>query len=192
MLDAFESTYAQLIAFYMAARLFMAGYCLCLAAIVAMVRPMMITQAGVALIPCALWIGSIYVDMPNRIAIIWIAIFLDLTGSMFIVFFIRGLKHVSKPLAERVNKLYEFYPAVNIEHKTERTNAFVTLVFGYSVVAIIYQNAASFGLNAFFGKAVLGLLQAFCFNWIYFELDGKYNLWRSSDTLDTDLGITRC
>jgi len=46
------------------------------------------------------------------------------------------------------------------------------LVFGYSVVAIIYQNAASFGLNAFFGKAVLGLLQAFCFNWIYFELDG--------------------
>ena len=34
------------------------------------------------------------------------------------------------------------------------------------------ENAASFGLNAFFGKAVLGLLQAFCFNWIYFELDG--------------------
>jgi hypothetical protein len=31
---------------------------------------------------------------------------------------------------------------------------------------------ASFGLNAFFGKAALGLVQAFCFNWIYFELDG--------------------
>ena len=61
---------------------------------------------------------------------------------------------------------------MNIEHKVERTNAFVTLVFGYSVVAIIYQNAASFGLNAFFGKAAMGLLQAFCFNWIYFELDG--------------------
>jgi len=25
----------------------------------------------------------------------------------------------------------------------------------------------------FFGKAVLGLVQAFCFNWIYFELDGS-------------------
>jgi low temperature requirement protein LtrA len=61
---------------------------------------------------------------------------------------------------------------MNIEHKVERTNAFTTLVFGYSVVAIIYQNAASFGLNAFFGKAALGLVQAFCFNWIYFELDG--------------------
>jgi len=59
-----------------------------------------------------------------------------------------------------------------VEHKVERTNAFVTLVLGYSVVAIIYQNSASFGLNAFFGKAALGLVQAFCFNWIYFELDG--------------------
>lgn len=27
------------------------------------------------------------------------------------------------------------------------------------------------GINAFFGKGVLGLLQAFCFNWIYFEID---------------------
>lgn len=108
MLDAFESTYAQLIAFYMAARLFMAVYCLCLAVIVAMVRPMMITQAGVALILCALWIGSIYIDMPNRIAIIWIAIFLDLTGSMFIVLFIRGLKFVSKRAAERGTSFMNF------------------------------------------------------------------------------------
>jgi len=103
---------------------------------------------------------------------IWIAIFLDVTGGMYIILFVRGAKYISKKLGDRVEQVYEFFPAVNIEHKTERTNAFVTLVFGYSVVAIIYQNAASFGLNAFFGKAVLGLLQAFCFNWIYFELDG--------------------
>ena len=172
MLDAFEATYSQLVAFYLAARLFMMGYCLVLAAVVPMVRPMMITQAGVALVPSVLWIGSIYVELPNRFAIIWIAIFLDLTGAMFVVFFIRGSKFVSKRFGAWVENLYEFYPAVNIEHKVERTNAFVTLVFGYSVVAIIYQNSASFGLNAFFGKAVLGLLQAFCFNWIYFELDG--------------------
>lgn len=24
--------------------------------------------------------------------------------------------------------------------------------------------------NRFFGKAVLGLIQAFCFNWLYFEI----------------------
>jgi low temperature requirement protein LtrA len=139
MLDAFEATYAQLVAFYLAARLFMTGYCLVLAAVVPMVRPMMITQAGIALVPSILWIGSIYVELPNRFVIIWIAIFLDLTGAMFVVLFIRGSKCVSKRFGAWVEKLYEFYPAVNIEHKVERTNAFVTLVFGYSVVAIIYR-----------------------------------------------------
>ena len=61
---------------------------------------------------------------------------------------------------------------MNIEHKVERTNAFSTLVFGYSVVALLYQNTAAYGINAFFGKATLGLIQAFCFNWLYFEIDG--------------------
>ena len=44
-------------------------------------------------------------------------------------------------------------------------------MFGYSVLAILFQSRSSFGINAFFGKAVLGLIQAFCFNWIYFEID---------------------
>lgn len=48
----------------------------------------------------------------------------------------------------------------------------MTLVFGYAVVALLYQNKAPLGLNAFFGKAILGLIQAFAFNWIYFEIDG--------------------
>jgi low temperature requirement protein LtrA len=130
MLDAFESTYAQLIAFYIAARLFMTAYCVALAAVVPMVRPMMITQAFIALIPSILWIGSIYVELPHRFVIIWIAIFLDLSGSMFLVSLIRSSKFISKSFGERMEKLYEFYPAVNIEHKVERTNAFVTLVFG--------------------------------------------------------------
>ena len=73
---------------------------------------------------------------------------------------------------KHIGRWFEFFPAINIEHKTERTNAFVTLVFGYSVLALLYQNRATYGINAFFGKAVLGLIQAFCFNWIYFEIDG--------------------
>ena len=73
------------------------------------------------------------------------------------------------------------------EYLAERTNAFVSLVFGYSVLALLYQNKAAYGVNAylylyhfpmasmlthcrFFGKAVLGLIQAFCFNWLYFEI----------------------
>jgi low temperature requirement protein LtrA len=43
-------------------------------------------------------------------------------------------------------------------------------VFGYTVVAMIYQSNIA-GIDAFFGKAIMGILQAFCFNWLYFEID---------------------
>jgi low temperature requirement protein LtrA len=172
MLDALGDTYSMLISFYLAARLFMGGYYFTLAWVIPMVRGMMLVHVGLTIIPSAMWIASIYIDMPQRLAMIWVAIFIELCGAMFVVLLIRGSKAIYKPLGEWVDRVFEFYPAVNIEHKVERTNAFVTLVFGYSVVAIIYQNAASFGLNAFFGKAALGLVQAFIFNWIYFELDG--------------------
>jgi hypothetical protein len=60
---------------------------------------------------------------------------------------------------------------MNIEHRVERNNAFIALVFGYSILTIIFQSSASMGINAFFGKGALGLIQAFAFNWIYFEID---------------------
>lgn len=49
-------------------------------------------------------------------------------------------------------------------------NAFVTLIFGYTVVAILYQSTVN-GIDDFFGKAAMGLIQAFVYNWIYFEID---------------------
>lgn len=172
MIDGLHDTYTMLVSFYLASRFFMGAYYIVLAGVVPMVRAVMILQAILTVIPGALWIGSIHVEMPQRLALIWIAIAIDLTAGMIFVIVIRGGKFISKSLGAWTDRVFEFYPAVNIEHKTERTNAFVALVFGYSVVAIIYQNAAHFGLNAFFGKAALGLVQAFCFNWIYFELDG--------------------
>jgi hypothetical protein len=67
---------------------------------------------------------------------------------------------------------FEFYPAFNIEHHVKRNNKFMALVFGYSVLAILYQNRFSvFAFNAIFGKAALSLVQAFCVNWMYFEID---------------------
>lgn len=137
-----------------------------------MVSGTMILQATINIIPSAMWIASIYLPLPRRLGLIWVTIFFDLCGSIVALALVRNAKRFPRAFQHWFEKTFEFYPAINIEHKTERTNAFATLVFGYSVVAIIYQNAASFGLNAFFGKAVLGLLQAFCFNWIYFELDG--------------------
>ncbi|KAM3077358.1 hypothetical protein ACMFMG_006708 [Clarireedia jacksonii] len=170
ILDAFEHTYTMLVAFYLAARLFMGTYYLFLAWSVPMVRGMMISQACIIVVPSILWIGSIYVDLPRRFAIIAIALLVDLTGTVLVLLMIRT--NISARFKAWADRVFEFYPATNIEHKVERTNAFVTLVFGYSVVAIIYQSATSFGLNAFYGKAVLGLIQAFSFNWIYFDLDG--------------------
>lgn len=73
---------------------------------------------------------------------------------------------------KRLSNHFEFYPAFNIEHRVERNNTFIALVFGYSVLAILYQNRFSvFASNAIFGKACLSLIQAFCFNWMYFEID---------------------
>ena len=172
MLDIFNNTYSQLVSFYLAARLFMASYYFFLSFIIPMVRGMMYLHVLMTLIPAALWIGSIHIDMPLRLAPIWIAIVLDLVGVMSAYLLMRSKKAFPQSMEDWIDRVFEFYPAVNIEHKVERTNAFVTLVFGYSVVAIIYQSAAPFGLNAFYGKAALGLIQAFCFNWIYFELDG--------------------
>ncbi|RDW71363.1 hypothetical protein BP6252_07926 [Coleophoma cylindrospora] len=173
MLNAFQGTYTQLVAFYLAARLFMGSYCLILARVIPMVRGMMIVQATIVVIPAALWIASTHVEMPIRLALIWIAIYLDLCAALSAIFIIRGARYFGKKVEAWMDRVFEFIPAINIEHKVERTNAFVTLVFGYAVVAIIYQNSAShWGVTAFYGKAVLGLVQTFCFNWIYFELDG--------------------
>ena len=49
----------------------------------------------------------------------------------------------------------------------------MTLVFGASVLALIFQSAQPMGISAYFGKAVLGLVIAFSFNMLYFEIDAQ-------------------
>lgn len=82
---AFESTYAQLITFYLAARLAMSAVMAMIAIIVPHVRPIMSLTVGINLIPIVLWLGSIWVDEPRKEALIWIAIafgeFLDMELS---------------------------------------------------------------------------------------------------------------
>lgn len=97
---------------------------------------------------------------------------IDIIGQALLILAVRRGQKSRRVVGPLFSRWFEFQPSLNIEHKTERTNAFVTLVFGYSVVALLYQNRAAYGLNAFFGKAILGLIQAFCFNWLYFEIDG--------------------
>ena len=175
MASAFETTYTPLVAFYIAARLFTLGYLFACAWLIPMVRGSLIGDGILMLIPAALWIGSIHVQEHWKQALIWLAILFDLFGHFFLVFLQRPGNFINKILPARIKESLEFFPGMNIEHRIERTNAFVTLVFGSCVLGLLYQSNVVMGVNAFFGKAVLGLIQAFVFNWIYFEID-SWNL----------------
>jgi len=176
IVNSFDNTYSSLIGFYLAARLFSALVFAWMAYLIPMVRASMLLNSALIIIPSIIWIGSVHVENPGRQALTWVAIALDVFGTWILFYLQKGiLKHLPTRIAEYVVKLYEFYPATSIEHKIERTGAFVTLVFGYSVLALLYQSRAAMGINAIFGKAILALIQAFSFNWMYFEVDA-FNL----------------
>ncbi|KAL8309273.1 hypothetical protein RB597_009511 [Gaeumannomyces tritici] len=175
-----HDTFAYLVGFYVAARLFMAAYLVLTAVLVPLVRATMLASAVAIVVPAALWVASTALEMPRRrLGLVFVALVLDLLGSGLVMLLYRWSTAAAASgrgrlgvLSRRVAPHFEFYPAINIEHKVERTNAFVSLVFGYSVVAILFQNQGD-GLNAFFGKAILGLVQAYIFNWLYFDVDAS-------------------
>lgn len=173
--DEKHNTYTQLVSFYLAARLKTAVHYAATAYLLPMIKGVMISNVIVILIPSALWIASIHVEMPARLGLVFTALFLDIYGSGFIVglFRVERLRSDDTRLGRWLSGVFEFYPAINIEHKVERTNAFVSLVLGYSVVGVIFQSYGGYSVNAFLGKAMLGLVQAFIFNWIYFDIDGS-------------------
>jgi hypothetical protein len=142
-----------------------------MAYLIPMVRNAMLSTAVITFIPGILYIASIHVKEWGRQGLIWPAIFLDIFGPAMLVAIERGPKWLGPKLSTWARKTYDFIPGANIEHKIERTNAFVALVFGYSVIALLYQSAVEFPLNTFFGKAALFLIIAFVYNWIYFEID---------------------
>ena len=172
MAYAFDTTYTVMIAFYLAERLYAGCYFLSTAFFVPTIKGTLLYHVLIICISSALWIGSIHLSYPHYLPLVFIALFFDMFGWMFLIWSMRFFK---KSKSNFYHKYFDFWPAINIEHRTERNNAFVSLVFGYSVLTILYQNRSSTGINAFFGKGILGLVQAFAFNWIYFEID-HYNL----------------
>ncbi|KAI5370915.1 putative Low temperature requirement A [Septoria linicola] len=170
IVEAFEHTYATLIGFYLAARLFMACYLLLCGYFIPMVRPVMIFHVAMTLLGAALWIGSVHVEWPNQLIPIFLALFVDLAGHVGF-FWVEAFYTRFISRSESKN-LFPVVPAINIEHRVERTNAFVSLVFGYTVVALLYQSTVN-GIDSFYGKAILGLTQCFIFNWMYFEIDAS-------------------
>ena len=175
MVEAWERTYAPLVGFYLAARLFVTSCWIWYAWRIPMVRGSMLGNALLSLIPAALWMASVSVEEPKRQGLIWVSILFDLFGQFSMVLLQRPGSPIARFVPESWKTSLEFYPATNIEHRIERTNAFVTLVFGSCVLGLLYQSSVAMGINAFFGKAVLGLVQTFMLNWVYFEID-SFNL----------------
>lgn len=173
--DPKHNTYTMLVAFYLAARLRGLAHFVVTGFLLPMVRGVMICEVVIILIPVAVWIASIHVEMPSRLGLIWVAVSLDVWGQLLIVSLFRYSQATAKStqVGKFLASFFEFYPAMNIEHRVERTNAFVSLVLGYSVVGVMFQSYGGYTVNAFLGKAVLGLVQAFVFNWIYFDIDGS-------------------
>jgi len=181
--NAFESTYTAMIAFYLAERMFQGFYFLWVAILVPTVKGVMTAQGVLIFITCPLWIASVHTPYPAQLLLIFLGLILDIFSGTAISYFMRALQRIdmsstSKRTARfwaHVSSHFDFYPAINIEHRVERNEAFVSLVFGYSVFTILYQNRFSSSTsNAIFGKACLLLIQAFAFNWIYFEIDLAY------------------
>ncbi|KAK5651160.1 hypothetical protein OQA88_13207 [Cercophora sp. LCS_1] len=174
-----QDSFTQLVTFYLAARLFGALYCFMVAFWVPLVKGMMTSTAVNVVIGAGLRISSTYfpphsaghatLEHRSTEASEPAAATEEARGgglvAMIPVFLSRYGRSHTTPFAKRFNRF--------IEHKVSRTNMFITLVLGYSVVAMIFQNTGAFVLNAFLGKPFLGLTQAFIFNWLYFEFGGS-------------------
>lgn len=80
---------------------------------------------------------------------------------MKIIFIMSWAKCEHPEIGDKNIIWFDFFPLMNIEHKTERSNAFVTLAFAFPVVALLFQKATPYGINAFYRRAVSCLIQAF-------------------------------
>lgn len=160
-------------AFYLAQRMFLLVAYVVTSLFIPMIRATLLAHVVIGLVTCAIYIASIHIEYPYKIVPLFIALVLDYGGALLTVFFFRVVnsrKETSKT-CERLAAAFAFVPAMNIEHRVERTSAFTTLVFGYSILRALFQSHARIGMNAFLGKGVLVIIQAFTIMWIYFDID---------------------
>ncbi len=98
-----------------------------------MVRGYLVGNAIIVAIPSALWIASVHLDYPNRLAIIWIAIPLgerlkskflgrfprksvtpnrqvDLFGALWLLVITRSTRLVNPKLQGKMQKFFDFVP----------------------------------------------------------------------------------
>jgi hypothetical protein len=112
-------------------------------------------------VPTAFWIAALFVDYPENLFLklssflLGTSFFIPLIIDWFPYYILylvttcyAKLKHKSDYIHRPLSHLMEFYPAVDMDSRIERTGNFITMVLGYIVVNLLYQSAARFGLNA--------------------------------------------
>lgn len=114
ILEAFEHTYATLIGFYITARLYMISYLVFVAILVPMVRGTMVINGTLALISVVFWIGSIHVEYPNQLALIWIAMMIDFAGHGINIIILNVAKRIGGPMKVWSEKWYEYVPGKHL------------------------------------------------------------------------------
>ena len=172
----YHQTYTPLVLFFVASAIARSALHLLYAFTMPTIRPCCVSNAVISLMASALWIGSIFVDATGgRQILIWTALFVDILGYEVMRIIGKVGSQFDGPRKWLVSH-YEFVPGINIEHRVERMGSFTTLVFGYCIIALLFQSSTSRPFTAFLGKAVLGLLQVFALSAIYFEMD-RFNLY---------------
>lgn len=173
----FGDTYTALVAFYVTAGLMSGFSWIHYSALLPMIRNTLISNGVLLIASAALWIGSIHDHSYGRYVLIWIGLFVDILGfEIKWILVLLGQKSNNPPIKAWFSRHFEYIPAISVEHMVSRSDSFVTLVLGYSVVSLLYQSTAANPMNNFFAKAILGLLQAFAMNSLYFEMD-SFNLY---------------
>lgn len=153
----FSYTYTAGISFYLTQRLLLVTVYSVFSYVIPMIRGALLMHVLVGVLASVMYIISIHVEYPNSLAPLFLGLSIDYFGGVSVIFFMRYVKENErrKGFCKKIAKQFEFLPGMNIEHRVERTSAFTTLVFGYSILKSLYQSHAHVGVNAFLGKGKL-------------------------------------
>lgn len=132
------------------------GFMVIAAYLIPMIRGSLLSNAFIGLVASAFYIASIHILWPYNLATFFVGLLIDFVGGVILLMTIRYLteKGDCSTTCAKFAKAFEFVPAMNIEHQVERTSAFTTLVFGYSILKSLFQSHAHVGLNDFLGKGM--------------------------------------
>lgn len=149
----FSYTFTAGISFYLTQRMLLITVYAVFSYVIPMIRGALLLHVLVGVLASIMYIVSIHVAYPYSLAPLFLGLSIDYFGGVSVIFFVRYVKQNQKTVfCNRIAKQFEFLPGMNIEHRVERTSAFTTLVFGYSILKSLFQSHAHVGMNAFLGK----------------------------------------